>query len=83
MSLIDGIFVVLFLVVFIMLLALAYERQNGHIDGSEPEPTLRRQLQTCHYHLATARQSVEVYRSLTERQKAIIAELSEVLKSRE
>lgn len=81
MSLIDIVFSGLFLLVFVGLIALAYERQNGHIGGVEPEPTLIRQLEACGHQLATARQAVDVWRSVAAKQKAMIEELAKALEN--
>ena len=59
--------------------ALAFQRQNGHIDHNKPEPTILMQLQQCRHSLATAQQSAEIWRTLAEKQKVIIAELSTAL----
>lgn len=83
MSYIDGFLVIMLLILLAAVLALGYERQNGHIGGAAPEPTLRRQLEQCHHQLATAQQSVDVYRTLAEKRKAIIEELSQALENHE
>jgi len=81
MSLIDIVFSGLFLLVFAGLIALAYERQNGHIGGAEPEPTLIRQLEVCGHQLATAQQTVDVLRSVNAKHKATIEQLAKALEN--
>lgn len=82
MSLIDGFLLICILLLFAAVLALGYERQNGHVGGAPPEPTLRRQLEACHHQLATAQQSVDVWRALADKRKEIIDELSGELGNR-
>lgn len=81
MTPIDGFIIIMMLVMFAAVTALAYQRQNGMIERNKPEPTVMRQLQHCRDSLATAQQSVDVWRNLAEKQKAIIAELSAALEN--
>lgn len=83
MSIADGIISVCVFILFIAFIWLAYQRQNGHINHEEPEPTLRRQLNTCEHRLAAALQSVEVWKTVTERQKEIISDMARVLEDDE
>ena len=78
MSIIDGVIIIVVLVLFGF---LTYQRNNGHIDRNAPEPTVLRQLQCCRHSLATAQQSAEIWRTLAEKQKVIIAELSVALEN--
>lgn len=79
MSIIDGVIFVFMLLLLAGILVLAYERQNGHVNSEEPEPTLRRQLESCIHKLATAEQSVDVWRTVAAKQKAIIDDMARVL----
>jgi flagellar biosynthesis chaperone FliJ len=69
------------LVLMAAVTALAFQRQNGHIDHNKPEPTILMQLQQCRHSLATAQQSAEIWRTLAEKQKVIIAGLSAELEN--
>jgi len=81
MSIIDGIFAVLILLIIAAILALAYERQNGYINHKPPEPTVFRQLEACGHQLATAQQSLEVWMDVARKYKATAEELAKALEN--
>ena len=88
MTLIDAFIIIIMLVLMAAVTALAFQRQNGHIDHNKPEPTILMQLQQCRYSLATAQQaadtwrkSAEIWRETAEKHEVIIAELSEKLQN--
>lgn len=81
MTPLDAFIIVMMLLLIAAVTALAYQRNNGHIDHNAPEPTILMQLHQCRHSLATAQQSAEVWRALAEKQKVIIAELSAALEN--
>ena len=90
MTPIDAFIIIIMLVLMAAVTALAYQRQNGHIDHNKPEPTILMQLQQCRHSLATAQQSVDtwrtsakIWRETAEKHEAIIKKLSAELENRE
>jgi len=81
MTFFDGILTISILFLFGGFLSLVYQRQNGHIGGAEPEPTLIRQLEVCGHQLATAQQTVDVLRSVNAKHKATIEQLAKALEN--
>lgn len=81
-SFVDGILIVAVLILFISMIALFYERQNGHDgQGNKPEPTLQRQLEMCNHNLATAQQNIIIYKDLADKRKEIIERLKQELQN--
>lgn len=69
--------------VFVLFVAVGVlihlRRANGLVEGRPPKATIKRQLQTCQYKLATAEQNIFVWRDLAAKRKAIIDELTQEL----